>query len=521
MAAILGEVSVSGRFNMAEHLVDRHVLAGHGDRRAVIFQSHSFSYSELFAMVNRAGNVLRQYGLHPEQRCLIALPDSPSFLAAFLGAMKIGAVPVPLNPGLPISDYLYFLEDSGAHLAVVSPDVAVLLQRSKEHLPRQLQILMAGSSCEGGHVSLDEALAAASDTLLAAPTAADDVSYWLYTSGTTGKPKGVVHLHQDMMQCVPPYASYVLQATPDDVFLSASKLYFSYGLVNSLFLPLQLGATTLLNPGPPSPQTLFELMPQGPTLLFSVPTGYAAILHDGGLQDCSSLRLCISAGEPLPAAIYERWRARFGLEILDGVGSSECGYIYISNRPGEVRPGSSGRLLPPYRARLVNEESAHPGSGETGELYLSGESVALCYWRKRRQTKETFVGEWLRTHDNFRVDADGFYYFQGRSDDMIKVGGIYVSPTEVESAFMEHRAVRECAVVAATDEFGLVKARAFVVLRDPCEPSPALEKDLAAYVKARIAAYKYPRWLQFVPELPKTGTGKVQRYLLRKHPAPS
>jgi benzoate-CoA ligase len=319
-----------------------------------------------------------------------------------------------------------------------------------------------------------------------------------------------------MLYCVGPYTQEIVRTTPDDVFLSSSALFLSYGLVNSLYLPLYGGASVVLNPDRPAPATLYHLLEtERPTLFFSVPTSLAAMLADEAPHDLSSLRLCVSAGEPLPGAIFERWKERFGVEILDGIGSTEFGYIFISNRPGNVRHGSAGQVIPPHEAKVLDPDGQPVPAGEIGELYMRSDSVAAGYWNKHEQTKETFAGDWLRTHDNFLVDQDGYFIYQGRADDLIKVGGLYVAPSEVEAVLLQHAAVAECAVVGAPDADGLIKSKAFVVLRESIQPTPALAEELQLFTKDRLAHYKYPRSVEFVTELPKTVMGKIQRYRLR------
>jgi benzoate-CoA ligase family protein len=506
------------RFNMAAYLVDRHLEEGHGDRPAVRCRGETWTYSELLARVNRMANALAGLGLEIEQRCLMLLPDCPEFLTTFLGAMKIGAVPVPANRLVSAKDFQYYFEDSRARVAVVHAEVWDRLEPLRGELTFLRQMIMVGPNTAPGCLSYDEITQGASPECDPGPTTPDDASYWLYTSGTTGTPKGVIHLHHDMLHCVGPYTQEVVQTRPDDVFLSSAGLSASYGLVNSLYLPLYAGASVVLNPDRPAPATLYQLIEtERPTVFCSVPTSLAAMLADESPHDLSSVRLCISAGEPLPAPIYQRWLDRFGVEILDGPGSTEFGYIFISNRPGKVRPGSSGQLIPPHEARLLDEDGQPVPQGEVGELYVRSDSVAAGYWNKHEKTKETFAGDWLRTHDSFYVDGEGYYYYQGRADDMIKVGGLYVAPAEVEGVLMGHEAVADCAVVGAPDAEGLIKTKAFIVLKPGFSPSDGLASELQEFVRGRLAHYKYPRAVEFVQDLPRTvgGMAKLQRYRLR------
>jgi benzoate-CoA ligase family protein len=504
------------RFNMASYLVDRHVQEGRGSRPAWRYNGATSTYAGLMAQVNRVANGLASIGLEMEQRCLLLLPDSPEFLASFLGSMKMGAVPVPVNRLAPAKDFLYYLNDSRARVAIVHPEVWERLDSIKGELQYLRHFLMVGPDVAPGCESFDQLTQAASPECDPAPTCPDDASYWLFTSGTTGTPKGVIHLHHDMLHCVGPYTNEVIRSTSDDVFLSSSALFLSYGLVNSLYLPLYAGASVVLNSELPRPPRLYELLEsERPTLFFSVPTSLAAMLADETPHDLSSLRLCVSAGEPLPGPIFDRWKKRYGVEILDGIGSTEFGYIFISNRPGKVKAGSSGQLIPPHETRVLDLDGQPAPSGEVGELYARSDSVAAAYWNKHERSKETFAGDWLRTHDNFILDEDGYYFYQGRADDLIKVGGLYVAPAEVEAALLAHQSVAECAVVGAPDEEGLIKAKAFVVLRAGYEPSAQLAEELQLFVKDRMAHYKYPRSVEFVAELPKTVMGKIQRYRLR------
>ena len=463
---------------MAEPLVDRHVAEGRGGRVALRLIDGTVTYSELQALVHRAGNSLIAAGIQPEQRVAILLPDGVEFVATFIGAMKIGAVPVPLNTGTRPSELEYMLADCRARLVV-----------------RDGALLNSESS-----------------TLNAFPTGVDEPCYWLYSSGTTGRPKGVVHLHGDMLACVAPYAEEVLRVEPDDVMFSVARLFFSYGLVNSLFLPLLCGASAVLTPHRPDvAHTLEVLRAFSPSLFFSVPTSYAQLCATGEATAFGSMRLAVSAGEPLPEPLYARWKSLSGVEVLDGLGSTEVGYIFCSNTPGAVRPGSSGRMLGDHQARIVDEHGRDLPDGSPGELWVSCASTALHYWNQRERTKRTFVGEWLRTGDRYIRDRDGYLWYQGRLDDVFKVSGQWVSPLEVESCLLQHPGVLECAVVAFTDADGLVKPKAFVVSH-----SQVTAAELQSFVRERLQPHNYPRVVEFVQELPKTASGKVQRFALRQ-----
>jgi benzoate-CoA ligase len=470
-------------FNMATPLVDRHVGEGRGDRPALHLPQGDVTYAELQTLVNRAGNALIAMGVLPEQRVAIRLPDCAEFVAAFIGAMKIGAVPVPLNTAARPPELAYMLGDCRARALI---EDATLFRA---------------------------ACAAASPDLETFPTGVDEPCYWLYSSGTTGNSKGVVHLHGDMLACVTPYAQEVVRIEPEDITFSVARLFFSYGLVNSLFLPLLAGASAILTPDRPDATHVVQVVRQfGPTLFFSVPTSYAQLCASGDGEAFSSVRLAVSAGEPLPEPLYARWKALTGVEALDGLGSTEVGYIFCSNVPAQVRPGSSGRMLGDHRARIVDESGQDVADGESGELWVAAASTALHYWNQRERTRRAFVGEWLRTGDRYVRDPDGYLWYQGRLDDVFKVSGQWVSPLEVESCLLEHPSVLECAVVEAADRDGLIKPKAFVVANPRVTVDAA---ELQRFVRERLQPHKYPRWVEVVDELPKTASGKVQRFVLR------
>jgi benzoate-CoA ligase family protein len=491
-------------FNMAVPLVDRHVREGRGDRPALRLERGTISYAQLQALVNRAGNALRDAGVMPEQRVAILLPDGAEFVAAFIGAMKIGAVPVPMNTSARETELQLMLDDCRARAVVLDEG---LVGPVGARVPARLVLGQA----------LDAALERASPHLDAFGTGVDEPCYWLYSSGTTGRPKGVVHLHGDMLACVTPYAEEVVSIEPDDSTFSVARLFFSYGLVNSLFLPLLAGASAVLTPQRPDVRHTLDVVQRfRPTLFFSVPTSYAqlsAAMAGSEERPFASLRLAVSAGEPLPEPLYRRWQEITGVEVLDGLGSTEVGYIFCSNVAGRVRPGSSGTLLGDHAARIVDEFGQDVPDGESGELWVKAASTALFYWNQRDRTKHTFRGEWLRTGDRYSRDADGYYWYQGRNNDVFKVSGQWVSPLEVESCLLTHPDVLECAVIGASDADGLTRPRAFVVRR----PGASVEApELQAYVRQRLQPYKYPRWVDFVDELPKTASGKVQRFRLRE-----
>ena len=514
--------------NAASLFVDRNVDEGRGERLAILYQDKQLTYRQVQEMVNRTGNLLRGLGVQPEQRVALILLDGPEFAATFFGAIKAGIVPVPLNTNLRAADYRFYLEDTRAPVAVVSQNLLPELDPVLSGLRylRHVVVVDAPEALTGapGPVArprYEDLLAAAAGKLEPEPRSPDDAAFWLYSSGTTGSPKGAVHLQHDMIVSCELYARAVLGIGEGDRCYSVARLFFAYGLGNALYFPFWVGASTVLDPGRPEPRRVFEIVARRrPSLFFSVPTSYAALLAAQAPDvDFSSVRLCVSAGEALPAAIYQRWRDRYGVEILDGIGSTEVGHIFISNRAGEVRPGSSGTVLSGYEARIVDDTGRRVPNGEIGNLIVKGDSTCAFYWNQHERTKLTIQGEWIRTGDKYYRDADGFFWYAGRADDMLKVGGQWISPVEVEGALIEHPAVLESGVVGVQDADGLTKPKAFVVLRPDHVPSEALAAELQAFVKGRIAPFKYPRWVEFVPELPKTATGKIQRFKLRERRA--
>ncbi len=506
-------------FNVATWFVDRPVAEGKGAAPAFHCEDRVLTYADVQELADRTGNALSELGVEMEHRVLMICLDTPEFLGTFWGTIKIGAIPVPVNTLLRAADFRYVLDDSRARVAVVSAPLlaeagpALTGARSLRH------VLVAGARARGGHLSFEDRVARASRVLEAAPTSRDDVAFWLYSSGSTGRPKGAVHLHHDMVIAAETYAKQVLGLQPTDTVYSAAKLFFAYGLGNAGYFPMSVGAQSVLYPHRPTPDAVFELLARHrPTLFFGVPTLYAAMLAMKGAErfDLSSLRLCVSAGEALPADLYRRWRERYGVEIVDGIGTTESGHIFLSNRPGAVRPGSSGLPVPGYECAIVDDEGRPVPVGEIGSLRVRGDSTMAYYWNKHDKTKETLFGPWIQTGDKYHQDTDGYFWYDGRGDDMLKVGGIWVSPVEVEATLIQHPAVLEAAVVGHEDDDQLVKPRAYVVLQDPAGASEALAGELRAFVKEKIAPYKYPRWIDFVTELPKTATGKIQRFKLRQ-----
>ena len=504
------------QFNAVEAFIDKHLAAGRGDRVALLWNDQTVTYAQLAANVNRAGNVFLRLGIRPEERVLLAVFDSPEFVYSFWGALKIGAVPVPVNTFLRTDEYAYLLENSRASAFVVSPEIWPTV--ASLSAPRLRSRIVVGT---GGQDALSfwQLIENESATLEPEPTDRDDMALWLYSSGSTGTPKGVIHLQRDLLYCAETYAQEVLEIGPADVTFSAPRLFFAYGLGGGLTFALHAGATAALVSARPTPEGVYATLHRyRPTIFFGVPTLYAAMLQVKGVEqkyDLSSLRLCVSAGEALPAELFKQWQERFGIEILDGIGSTEALHIFLSNRAGHVRPGSSGTPVPGYETRIVDEGGQEVPQGEVGDLVIKGGSVTPGYWRRLEATRRALQGEWLRTGDTYYQDADGVYWYCGRSDDMLKVSGQWVSPAEVEGLLFQHPAVLEAAVVGWEDENHLIKPKAFVVLKDGYSSSPALAEELQAFVKARTLPHKYPRWIEFIAGLPKTVTGKIQRYKLR------
>ena len=506
-------------FNLSAELLDTHLAARRGDRPALRYEGATLSYRDVSRMVARAGSALRSLGVEIEDRVALLLPDSPEFVATFLGAIRIGAVPVTLSTYLTSDDYAELLADCRARVLVAHAGVMPRVAPIRRGLPHLRRVVLAGED-HGEDLGFDEVTRAQPDELEPEATTADDMAFWQYSSGTTGRPKAVVHLHGPSVAPADLHGTHVAEMRADDRVLSVAKLFFSYGLCSSLLIPFRHGASSILLPGRPEPRLVFETIArERPTLLYSVPTGYAALLAlpQSERFDIASLRRCISAGESLPAPLFERWRERFGLEILDGIGSTEIGYIAISNFPGRARPGTSGQVIPGYDARVQRGDGEPTAFDEVGDLLVRGPSTAAFYWRRGAATKHTFRGEWVFTGDRYSVDADGYYTNHGRSDDLLRVSGHWVSPLEVESVLLRHEAVRECAVVARADGDGLIKPCAYVVCAEGAIAAAALADELKAFVKDSLAPYKYPRWVEFIPELPKTSTGKIQRFRLRQN----
>jgi len=510
-------IAIPRDYNAAADLIERNLKAGRGDKIAVIDDAGTYTYGQLAERVDRAANAFRTLGIEPEQRVLLCLLDTIDFPTAFLGAIKAGIIPIPVNTVMTPADYDFMLRDSRARALIVSD---VLLDRFKPILANQpalRHIVVSGRQMSEHNLAM--LLAKANPRAETAPTTRDDVCFWLYTSGSTGAPKGAVHLQSHPILTAELYAKGVLGIAESDRVYSAAKLFFAYGLGNALTFPMSVGATSILFADRPTPAAVAKiLVEQRPSIFCGVPTLYAAMLAAPEMpsRDKLALRICISAGEALPEQIGRRWLDHFGVDILDGIGSTEMLHIFLSNRPGSVRYGTTGVPVPGYSIRLVDEHGQPTPLGDVGELQVSGPTSAAQYWNNRERSRDTFQGLWTRSGDKYICDADGYYTYCGRTDDMLKVGGIYVSPFEVETALVTHEAVLEVAVVAHPDENRLIKPKAFVVLRQGSRPSSELVQALQQHVKTKLAPYKYPRWIEFVEDLPKTATGKIQRFKLRE-----
>lgn len=496
------------RFNAAVFFVDRHAAQGRGGRTAFRAAGRSITYAELAERQDRAAAALAARDVEVEHRVLLVLDDTPAFAAAFWGAVKLGAVAVPVNTLLADAEYEFLLNDSRARVAVAEDAIAARLRALGARCP-WLRAVLTPADLER----------AAGARPAAAATSREDIMYWGYTSGSTGRPKAAVHAHQDFVRAAELVGADVFGIGPDDLTYSASKLSFAFGLGNTLYFPALAGAASVLVPERSTPERAFAVIAaERPTIFFAVPTLYARMLRaaDAGERpDCSSLSFCVASGEPLPPAIFDAWADRFGLELVEVVGSTEALHDFIANRPGQARRGAAGRLVPGFEARLVDDAERPVTPGTPGHLLIKGPTTSPFYWNRLARTRATMLGEWLRTGDVFVQDEDGWFTFAGRADDMIKVAGLWVSPAEVEAHLVEHPAVLEAGVVGRPGGDGLTTIHAAVVLKDGARASDALAAELRRFVGARAAGYKVPRAVEFVADLPKTATGKVQRFRLR------
>ena len=511
------------QFNFAEYLLA--LNEARAAKTAYIDDQRSMTYGELAERVRRFASALPALGLRREERVLLMMQDSNDWPVAFLGCLHAGVVPVAVNTLLPASDYAWMLGHSGARAVITSGNLVSTVQAAFEQLGSQLPMIVSAEP-EAVLPTGASAFSALADSGFEAgkpaATSRDDIAFWLYSSGSTGTPKATVHSHGNLFMTAATYGRHVLKLREDDVTFSAAKLYFAYGLGNALTFPLSVGATVVLLGTRPTPDAVFDkLSRHQPTVFFGVPTLYAGMLASPALPARGALRLrrCTSAGEALPKEVGERFEAHFGAPILDGIGSTEMLHIYLSNSDEALRYGSSGRPVPGYEIRLINEDGAAAADGEIGELHVKGESSALMYWTNRDKSRGTFLGDWLKSGDKYVRDTDGWYTYAGRADDMLKVSGQYVSPFEIESGLMAHGAVLEAAVIGTLDENGLARCKAFVVLKSGVEKTSHLHDELRSFLKARFAPHKVPRDIAMIDELPKTPTGKIQRFRLREREA--
>ena len=508
-------VDIPRDYNAAHDLLARN--AGRPDKVAFVdaVSGAQLTYGQLADQSHRFANALRAHGFTSESRVLVAVLDTLEWPVVFLGCILAGVVPVAANTLLTTKDFEFMLRDSRAQGLVVSQPLWTAFEGIVGSAASLKTVIVAAGAPVSGQLTVAQMVADASAIPVVADTCSDDVCFWLYSSGSTGAPKGTVHVHSHLIQTAELYGRAILGIREEDVVYSAAKLFFAYGLGNGLTFPMSVGATAVLLPSRPTTADVFGILKKcQPTIFYGVPTLFAALMADPARPEKAALKLrvCTSAGEALPAEIGRKWTAEYGCEILDGIGSTEMLHIFLSNRPGAVRYGTTGQAVPGYELRIIGDDGQECAVGEIGELQINGPSAALLYWNNRAKTKATFAGEWTRSGDKYTRDADGYYTYGGRTDDMLKVGGIYVSPFEVEASLMTHPSVLEAAVIGVADTDGLIKPKAYVVLK-PGQTASAT--DLQMHVKSQLAPYKYPRWIEFMPELPKTATGKIQRFKLR------
>lgn len=533
------------RFNMADYFLYHNLEEGRDNKVCLYFEDQTYTYGDTARMSNRVGNALRGLGAEIEDRVLIVLPDCPEFVWTWFGAARIGAVITMVNPLLPADDYKYYLDYTRAKVAVVHESLLNTFNEAAANARYLSAVLVVGEREHDHDIdftndslvwsSFGGAVLAADDECIRADTHRDDIAIWLFTSGSTGHPKGAVHLQHDLPFNTEVFAKRTMGVNQKDLTVSVPKLFFGYATGTNLLFPFAVGGATALFSERSTPEKLFEVIERyRPTILTTVPTMINSMLNmtDASSRDLSSLRFCYSAGEALPVELYERWKRSLGVEICDGIGSAEMFHIYITNRPGDVKPGSLGKTVEGYEAKIVDAEGNEVAVNEMGTLKIKGDSAALCYWNAHEKSKEMFAGDWCTTGDQFHLDDEGYYWYHGRTDDMLKVSGIFVAPAEIENCLLQHEAVLECAVIGNDGGDGLVKPKAFVVLREEfaagrqgsksragakqLDPPERLIEELQAFVKSRLAAYKYPRWIEFVPSLPKNDRGKIDRKKLKE-----
>jgi benzoate-CoA ligase family protein len=523
-------IDFPARFNMADYFLYHNLEEGRENKVCLYFNDQTYTYGDTARMSNRVGNALREAGVEIEDRVLIILPDCPEFVWAWFGTARIGAVITMVNPLLPADDYRYYLEYTRARVAIVHESfLSAFAEAAQDANYLRAALVVRNENAldeepfdsKHGRVTLlpfMETVSAQTGICRAADTHRDDIAIWLFTSGSTGHPKGAVHLQHDLPYNAEVFARRTMNVNENDLTVSVPKLFFGYATGTNLLFPFSVGGATALFAERSTPEKMFDVIERyRPTILTTVPTMINAMLNaeDAAEHDLSCIRFCYSAGEALPVEIYHRWKQTFNVEICDGIGSAEMFHIYITNRPGDVKPGTLGRIVEGYEAKIVDAEGNEVSTGEMGTLKIKGDSAALCYWNAHEKSKETFAGDWCTSGDQFHLDPDGYFWYHGRTDDMLKVGGVFVAPSEIENCLLQHEAVRECAVVAHDVGDGLVKPKAFVVLRDGYESNEVVADEIKQFVKSRIALYKYPRWIEFVSSLPKNDRGKIDRKLLK------
>ncbi len=526
----MNTVEFPDRFNMADYFLYHNLEEGRENKVCLYFKDQTFTYGETARMSNRTANALRELGVEIEDRVLIVLPDCPEFVWTWFGAARIGGVITMVNPLLPAEDYRYYLDYTRAKVAIIHESFlapfaeaaedsqylrGVMVVRNEGALDQE-QISAAQGRAK--YISFADAVDSQPIAARAADTHRDDIAIWLFTSGSTGHPKGAVHLQHDLPYNTEVFARRAMGVNENDLTVSVPKLFFGYATGTNLLFPFAAGGATALFSERSTPEKLFEVIERyRPTILTTVPTMINAMLNaeDAAAHDLSSIRFCYSAGEALPVELYHRWKEVFDVEICDGIGSAEMFHIYITNRPDDVKPGSLGKIVEGYRAKIVDAEGKEVPVGEMGTLKIKGDSAALCYWNAHEKSKRTFAGDWCTSGDQFHVDPEGYYWYHGRTDDMLKVGGVFVAPSEIENCLLQHEAVLECAVIGHDEGDGLVKPKAFIVSREGIQPDEALAESIKQFVKSRLALYKYPRWIEFVSSLPKNDRGKIDRKLLK------
>lgn len=522
MGVSVSEAEIPRDYNFAADILSRNLLAGRANKPVFIDSRGSWTYGQLADRVNRFSAALRARGIRREERIFLCMLDNIDWPTAFLGAIKAGVIPVAVNTLLTESDYEFMLTDSRARLLVVSQALSPKFESVMKRCPDLEKVIVSGGTSEL-YEKFEDVIAGATADDYTAPTTRDDMCFWLYSSGSTGKPKGTVHSQASLRLTNDLYAGPILGITENDLCYSVAKLFFAYGLGNAMTFPMSAGATSVLMDERPTPDSVTALLKKHPvTVFYGVPTFYAAFLASPSAPQLSEVkfRTCVSAGEALPPDVGRRFREKYQCDILDGIGSTEMLHIFLSNRPGEVKYGTTGKPIPGYDLKLIDDNGQPVKPGEMGELLIRGPSSALMYWNNRAQSRRTFMGEWTRSGDKYLEDEDGYYVYCGRNDDMLKVSGLYVSPFEVEGALQTHADVLECAVVAWLDGDGLIKPKAFVILKAHDKACDELARGLQDHVKTLLAPFKYPRWIEFRQELPKTATGKIQRFKLRAEAPP-